>query len=92
MNNADLPAMPVSDLEYLRGLNGGEARELTKMLGGVTKREHFAAMAMQGMLANSELMKTIDKSTKSGHDLYPTYASLSLLAADALLAALEESE
>lgn len=48
MNNADMPAMPVT-------LNPGEAwGEAGQAPDGLTKREHIAAMAMQGLLANPD--------------------------------------
>lgn len=49
MNNSDLPAMP-NQTQY--GKNGGVCN-LSDITGpGLTKREHFAAMAMQGMVTN----------------------------------------
>ncbi len=50
MNNADMPAMPILNdtdgfIQFLDGVKGGRNY-------GLTKREHFAAMAMQGLLAN----------------------------------------
>ena len=74
MNNADMPAMPLS--------RGAEER-LDEGYGfgymGLTKREHFAGLAMQGILANQEW---------SANEPY-TIAKKSVAAADALLAALE---
>jgi hypothetical protein len=46
MNNADIPAMPVNAHDYHN--NGGYECESF----GLTKREHFAAMAMQGICAS----------------------------------------
>lgn len=43
MENKDLPAFPASQSEH-------NASEI-----GLTKREYFAAMAMQGLLANQEV-------------------------------------
>ena len=48
MKNADRPAYPLQ-------LQEGESSELIGKLGnadGLTKREYFAAMAMQGILVN----------------------------------------
>jgi len=42
MNNAEKPAMPVTDSNGV-----GDS--------GLTKREYFAGLAMQGLLANSNL-------------------------------------
>jgi len=49
MNNADMPAMP-SEFKYH---NPQAKRDYHEMNSGLTKREHFAAMAMQGMLNNA---------------------------------------
>jgi hypothetical protein len=43
MNNGDMPAMPNTEAV-------GDALLTT---GGLTKREHIAAMAMQGILSNA---------------------------------------
>ena len=69
MNNGDKPASPI-DVYIADGWYGN------------TKREHFAAMAMQGLLANN-------KST--GENLYKDMAEVAVFAADALLAALESN-
>jgi hypothetical protein len=50
MKNADMPAMPILGdtdgfISFLDGTKGGRNY-------GITKREHFAAMAMQGMIAS----------------------------------------
>lgn len=47
MNKANVPAFPVP-------LNPGEAFKFNGEVDGLTKRELFAAMAMQGLLANAE--------------------------------------
>ena len=44
MNNADMPAMP--------SINEWAGRKYL----GLTKREHFAGLAMQGILSNSRLI------------------------------------
>jgi hypothetical protein len=49
---------------------------------GLTKREYFAAKAMQGLLANSKI-------TTTGNG---NISKLALLAADALLTALEQPQ
>lgn len=43
--NAELPAFPHKDLEY----DGGDQYKVIR--NGLTKREYFAAMAMQGFLS-----------------------------------------
>ena len=48
MNNSDMPAMPVGLVVTESGdMYGCEASEL-----GLTKREHFAGLAMQGFIAS----------------------------------------
>lgn len=44
------PAFP--RLEHVKHGNFSEARYVWETHGGLTKREYFAAMAMQGMLAS----------------------------------------
>jgi hypothetical protein len=83
MNNSDMPAMPQSIMkpnsvyqqEY--ALKGSDA-SITIEYTGLTKREHFAAMAMQGVYAGGTNEAT-----------YDGIAEMAVKAADALLAALE---
>lgn len=49
MNNADMPAMPGTVWAY-----DGDGNAIQTMGGGLTKREYFAGLAMQGLLANPE--------------------------------------
>ena len=73
MNNSDMPAMPSKDL-FLDG------EQHPVKCRGLTKREHFAGLAMQGLLGSDPdsvwLSKEMAKSAVS--------------MADALLAALED--
>lgn len=46
MNNADMPAMPSND-RYKKTVDG-------LVSDGLTKREHFAGLAMQGMLSATD--------------------------------------
>jgi len=50
MKNADKPALPTVDTIHPRT---GERHEPINL--GLTKREHFAALAMQGLSANEGL-------------------------------------
>ena len=56
---------------------------------GLTKREYFAAMAMHGIMSNSELQKErpSEKIEKRCYD----FADISVKAADALLKALNNN-
>ena len=51
MNNADMPAMPLADPEIW--LDPTKPEKGVVSAYGLTKREYFAAMAMQGLLAGS---------------------------------------
>jgi len=74
MRNSDMPAMPVS---------GGTKYD------GLTKREHFAAMAMQGLVSNAHVIEGLcdDKTIKC---IYTSIAEYAVKHADALLKALEK--
>ena len=52
---------------------------------GLTKREHFAAMAMQGILANRGMVDQLDQAAMKW------VADCAILSADALLRALSHS-
>ena len=54
MNNADMPAMPVTDAKGLYKQESG----LVSI--GLTKREHFAGLAMQGILTTVGTMWSED--------------------------------
>ena len=75
MNNSDMPAGVCPDVHHANG-------QLEYGHSGLTKREHFAGLAMQGMLAGSN-----DWSLDVNH-----CASESVRQADALLAALEQEQ
>lgn len=83
MNNGDKPAVPV--LKERRGdLSGSSDMFVTE--GGLTKREVFAKAAMQGLLANQYL------TYETEHRIQNELAPQAVLAADALLDALEEGK
>ena len=72
MDNGNMPAMPIN-FEYFK--NGDSFREISN---GLTKREHFAGLAMQGLLASGDFADV-------------SYTAVeSVKQADALLKALEE--
>ena len=73
MNNADMPAMPVDTF----------SEEGLRNYMGLTKREHFAGLAMQGLLAGGYC---IDDSQNRLNDVPSEAINL----ADALLEALEQ--
>ena len=78
MNNADKPIHPLRGADgKLFSTNGGYLEQAPVAMG-LTKREHFAAMAMLGMLSHDGNMR--DAATEA------------VKQADALLKALEEAE
>lgn len=80
IKNGDLPAMAVSTSESICQMTG----TLKDEFAGLTKREYFAAMAMQGML--NGMMCNAD----SRH--LALISEKSVKAADALLSELEKSK
>lgn len=80
MENKDKPAFPIS------GDQLSENDELFNSDFGLTKREHFAAMAMQGLLAANSpcLHGNVEMPVAS------EIANWSVLMADALLIKLEQ--
>jgi hypothetical protein len=78
IKNGDLPAMPITVTDaYCNFVN--KVGDAAKNASGLTKREQFAAMAMQGLMTrdgiNSERL-----------------ARIAITAADALLAELERTK
>lgn len=89
MKNSDMPAMPTYDVIETCSADGNEGPFLvTDNNSGLSKREHFAAMAMQGMLANTDMMKVVMDSDEFASP-WDDYAEQAIKQADALLAALE---
>lgn len=80
-------------------MNTGNAYGDTFSEGGLTKREYFAAMAMQGMLAKSSQCvsrdpdvnkESMEDCKQKRRDWIKDVADSSVIFADALLKALEE--
>jgi hypothetical protein len=94
MNNADMPAMPQSgdDIEQWNDPTNPGAG--TYFATGLTKREHFAGLAMQGLLSNSGAV--LQSNTQSGFAWCncddEQMAQLAIDCADALLAKLDKSK
>lgn len=61
LSNADLPAMPQERELWVEGI-GSCPTEAT----GLTKREHFMVMAMQGILAGNSLKQLGDIARENG--------------------------
>ena len=80
MKNADKPIVPLNGTDnVLLKSRDEEYIEQCSVLLGLTKREHFAGLAMQGYVASD-----VDP------DSFENLAKFSVLAADALLAELDK--
>lgn len=80
-----------NDSVYPQIINS-ETNGLQYSEGGLTKREYFAAMAMQGTLANPEGMEYLSK-RYGNHDFPSAFASIaakSVQLADALITELNK--
>ncbi len=81
MKNADMPAMPVHDVVETCSADGNEGPFLlTREYTGLTKRQMFAMVAMQGIL------------TRSANTDRSAIARYAVEYADALLAELERTK
>jgi len=79
MNNSDMPAMPLSG-EARRDLLDEYCHGSSEMIGkGLTKREHFAGLALQGLLTGMGKMQYAPRE----------YAESAVIIADAILKELE---
>lgn len=86
MENKDTPAFPVLELKEM----GGKFL-LDLASDGLSKREYFAAMAMQGLLANYEAQKDMQSDAVHSRDSFKdVLAANSVIFADALLKQLEK--
>ena len=84
MNNADKPIYNTGHTdEELEGLNG-------HFNLGLSKREHFAGMAMQGIISNQPFLENMKDNIKGDLDGLVAIASVEM--ADALLKALHGGE
>jgi hypothetical protein len=90
MNNADMPAYPIVNSDGFPTL--GSFFESTADGGpeaiGLTKREHFAGLAMQGLLSNPVMADSAMHPT--AEEWRDDIAEASLEFADALLAELDK--
>lgn len=84
MKNRDLPAMPVPEEVYAEWVDGTDTRKGTIECSGLTKREHFAAMTMQGIISSGNLPN------ESPDIMVPEVSKAAIRYADAMLKALAE--
>ena len=82
MNNADMPAMPIE----INGFGQYAPAAYT----GLTKREQFAAMAMQGMLSSMYASDFGSEINDKSYDMPHGLANNAVRYADALLQELEK--
>ena len=86
MKNADKPINPVMMQQVgeneFRASKPSDQKEWNIPTEGLTKREYFAGLAMQGILANSSLNNLKEE----------TVAEISVLCADKLLENLENTK
>jgi hypothetical protein len=84
MKNSDMPAMPLDSAIYLDPTkpNLGVAD-----CHGLTKREYFAAMAMQGINANEQITSDL---YDEGVPIVSKIAKMAVVSADSLLAELDK--
>lgn len=82
MNNADMPAMPFCES------TGKEDNSAYVFSTGLTKREYFAAMSMQGMLSHPDVMRSNED--YEHESIAHAVAYQSVIMADALLKELEK--
>ena len=91
MKNADKPINPVFNSN---GFITHESHIKDSLLIGLTKREHYAGLAMQGLLANPQYWKRVYKtlsSLKADKDsIECVFAHFSIKLADEILQQLEE--
>jgi hypothetical protein len=83
MSNAHEPAFPTQMWDI-------EDKEATWLDGGLSKREYFAGLAMQGLASNSWLMQTNIAAKEAGLKP-PALSELACGMADVLLAELEKN-
>ena len=81
MRNSDNPAMPIQ-FEYQDSKNSTQI----ELWRGLTKREHFAAMAMQGLCANACVINM----GASGFTVIGNLEILAIERADKMLSLLEK--
>jgi hypothetical protein len=86
IENKNLPAFPVEvSVDGNGNLTGSSTSPFSSFEIGLTKREYFAAKAMQGIMAN----ETTNPASERHFDYRATQA---IKMADALLKALEQKE
>ena len=88
-SQANRPAFP-SDFTYGDTDFTGMPIIVHRTSVGLTKREYFAAMALQGLLSNSELLVGGSQGMTSDKAVISSYAEDAVKAADALITSLNQ--
>jgi hypothetical protein len=86
MNNKNMPAMPSVQTTEQYEVTGAIFVQSKEYFEGLTKREHFAGLAMQAILSNPSL---VDNLTTCSVDWIVTKAAI---VADAQLAELDKED
>ena len=89
MKNGDQPAFPSVETTY----NPEQDRDFTDTELGLTKREYFAAYAIQGIIGNTEMMEGLINSVsglENPEDVIEAVSKMALLYADAMIEASNE--
>ncbi len=89
MNNSEQPINPIVNANGYPSFERAIENEPTSLIG-LTKREYFAAKAMQGLMTKDYVKLHIDIAGggESGYTNIPMIADMSVQIADALLAEL----
>lgn len=91
MTNPNAPAAPaLCQMNAANEIVGAQTGCSTGWELGLTKREHFAALALQGMLANPLGLECAAKSGDTQEKIEETYAADSVRFADLLIKALNK--
>ena len=86
MTNGNEPINPTTERNWL---NQNDTEMVTGVFGGLTKREYFAAMAMQGLTTNPEFLKTTNHITEEGY--LKSLCESAVNSADALITELNKT-
>jgi len=91
MKNSDMPAMPLTGEAYqdFAGYDGTRRTSYNPECQGLTKREYFAALALNGLMSDP---RAAIESLPHGRELAEWVAEQALYASDALLEKLDSTQ
>ncbi len=90
MSNAEQPAFPTQEIPQPENSDGTCHQQWQPLEPGLTKRQWFAGMAMQGMLANERWMERIIENVSG--TAWPHIKNLAFDMADAMLKEAPDAE